>query len=59
MNETETATLITALRRSADAEVVTAIEQWVREGPDHGLCRINALAFAAERERKVVSIPAG
>jgi class 3 adenylate cyclase len=47
MSETEA--LMTALRRSADADVVNAIEQLVREGPDHSLCRINALAFAADR----------
>src|SRR5215470_1572442 len=46
MSETEA--LMTALRRSAEADVVSAIEQLVREGPDHGLCRINALAFAAK-----------
>jgi class 3 adenylate cyclase len=58
MSEAETATLMTALRRSADADVVSAIEQWMREGPDHGLCRINALAFAAHRgldEERVIA----
>jgi class 3 adenylate cyclase len=50
--------LMTALRRSADADVVTAIEQLVREGPDHSLCRVNALAFAANRgldEERVIA----
>jgi class 3 adenylate cyclase len=56
MSETEA--LMTALRRSADADVVTAIEQLVREGPDHGLCRVNALAFAAKHgldEERVIA----
>jgi class 3 adenylate cyclase len=56
MSETEA--LMTALRRSADADVVTAIEQLVREGPDHSLCRVNALAFAANRgldEERVIA----
>jgi class 3 adenylate cyclase len=56
MSETEA--LMTALRRSADADVVSAIEQLVREGPDHGLCRVNALAFAANRgldEERVIA----
>jgi len=56
MSETEA--LMTALRRSADADVVSAIEQLVREGPDHGLCRINALAFAAKHgldEERVIA----
>jgi class 3 adenylate cyclase len=56
MSETEA--LMTALRRSADADVVSAIEQLVREGPDHGLCRVNALAFAAKHglnEERVIA----
>jgi class 3 adenylate cyclase len=56
MSETEA--LMTALRRSADADAVSAIEQLVREGPDHGLCRINALAFAAKHgldEERVIA----
>src|SRR5215470_14631856 len=56
MSETEA--LMTALRRSAEADVVSAIEQLVREGPDHGLCRINALAFAAKHgldEERVIA----
>src|SRR5690348_11837146 len=44
MNETES--LFTVLRQAADAEVVGAIEQLVREAPDRALCRINALDFA-------------
>ena len=56
MSETEA--LMTALRRSADADVVTAIEELVREGPDHRLCRVNALAFAAKHgldEERVIA----
>src|SRR6266404_5189365 len=47
MNEAQT--LFAALRQSADAEAVSAIEALVREAPDHQLCRINALDFAAKR----------
>jgi class 3 adenylate cyclase len=47
MNEIEA--LMKTLGQSADADVVAAIEQLVREGPDHKLCRVNALTFAAER----------
>src|SRR5438045_3254732 len=43
---TEADTLFAALRHSADAEVVSAIEALVRDGPDNRLNRINALAFA-------------
>ena len=45
MSEAET--LFTALRQSADADVVAAIEALVRDAPDRRLNRINALAFAA------------
>jgi class 3 adenylate cyclase len=40
--------LFTALRQSADPEVVGAIERLVREGPDPALNRINVLDFAKE-----------
>jgi len=43
---TEAEALITALRQSADAEVVSAIERLVRDAPDRHLNRVNALAFA-------------
>ena len=43
----EAQTLFAALRQSADAAAVDAIERLVREAPDRGLCRINALDFAA------------
>src|SRR5215475_3126760 len=44
----ETENLFMALRQSADAEAVSAIERLVHEGPDRSLNRINALAFAAK-----------
>ena len=36
------------LRQSADADVTAAIERLVADAPDHQLCRINPLAFAAK-----------
>ena len=36
------------LGQSADADVVDAIERLVADAPDHQLCRINPLAFAAK-----------
>ncbi len=44
----ETGALFAALRESAKPEPVTAIEKLVENAPDRALCRINALAFAAE-----------
>src|SRR5580704_14904071 len=44
MSETES--LFAALRQAADPDVAGAVEQLVREAPDHALCRINALDFA-------------
>ena len=44
----EAATLFNALRQTADAEVVSAIELLVRDAPDRRLSRINALDFAAK-----------
>jgi class 3 adenylate cyclase len=41
--------LFAALRHSALPEIADAIERLVLEGPDRKLCRVNALAFAAER----------
>ncbi|MGE0734056.1 MAG: adenylate/guanylate cyclase domain-containing protein [Alphaproteobacteria bacterium] len=46
MSETET--LFSALRQSADAPVVDAIERLVRDAPDRALNRINVLDFARE-----------
>src|SRR5215208_1950572 len=45
MNQADTP--FQALRQSADEAAVAAIEQLVREAPDHALYRTNALAFAA------------
>jgi class 3 adenylate cyclase len=39
--------LFSALRQSADADAAAAVERLVREGPDHALNRVNALAFAS------------
>lgn len=44
MSETES--LFAALRQAADPDVAGAVEQLVREAPDHALCRVNALDFA-------------
>src|SRR5947209_6354772 len=46
----ETDALFTALRKSAQPKPVSAIEKLINNGPDRGLCRINALAFAAEHK---------
>ena len=40
--------LFSALRQSADADCVAAIERSVREAPDRALCRVNVLEFAAK-----------
>jgi len=40
--------LFSVLRQSAPADCVAAIERVVEEAPDRELCRINALAFAAQ-----------
>jgi class 3 adenylate cyclase len=56
MNEAQT--LFAALRQSADAAAVSAIEALVREAPDRQLCRVNALDFAATRgldEERVIA----
>src|SRR5271166_2667906 len=55
---TEAQTLFTALRQSADADVVSAIEALVRDAPDRWLNRINVLAFAEKRgldEERVIA----
>src|SRR5207302_8424336 len=46
----DTANLFSTIRQSADPEVVDAIEQLVRDGPDRGLNRINVLDFAAKKQ---------
>ena len=48
MNDTQT--LFGALRNSADAAVVDAIETLIRDGSDRALARINSLKFAGERK---------
>ena len=48
MSETET--LFGVLRQSAGADCATAIEGTVANAPDHELCRVNALAFAAKNK---------
>jgi class 3 adenylate cyclase len=45
MSEAEN--LFSTLRQTADSRAVAAIEELVRSAPDHRLCRINALDFAA------------
>src|SRR5882672_2826152 len=46
----DAANLFSALRQSADPEIVKAIEELVREGSDRELNRINLLAFAATKQ---------
>ncbi|MGE5854483.1 MAG: adenylate/guanylate cyclase domain-containing protein [Deltaproteobacteria bacterium] len=45
---TDTKPLFDALRNSADAEVVSAIEALINGGTDRQLCRVNVLSFAAQ-----------
>ena len=44
----EAQTLFAALRQSADAQAVDAIEKLVHDGIDRLLCRVNAIDFAAK-----------
>ena len=46
----EAEALFGVLKQSASSAVVPAIETLVREAPDRALCRINAIAFAIERD---------
>jgi class 3 adenylate cyclase len=46
----QTEALFSVLRQSAKPEPVSAIEKLIQDGPDRELCRINALAFAAEHK---------
>ena len=46
----ETNTIFDALRQSAKAAPVSAIERLIQNGPDRDLCRINALAFATSHQ---------
>src|SRR5438067_4482579 len=45
---TETENLFSALRQSAKAKPVDAIEKLIEEAPDRELCRINTVVFAAK-----------
>src|SRR5436309_4535833 len=44
MSESES--LFATLRQAAEPDVADAVEQLVRDAPDHALCRINVLDFA-------------
>ena len=44
----EARNLFSVLRQSADPETAAAIEKLVEDAPDHALCRVNVLAFAAK-----------
>src|SRR6476659_2025830 len=44
----KTDSLFNALRQSAKPKPVTAIQNLIQAGTDRELCRINALAFAAQ-----------
>ncbi len=46
MSDTET--LFVTLRKSADPQVVAAIEALIADGTDRQLCRVNVLSFAAQ-----------
>jgi Family of unknown function (DUF5939) len=46
----ETEALLADLRESAKPEPVSTIERLIKKAPDGALCRINALAFAAEHK---------
>ena len=54
----DTKPLFDTLRKSADRNVVAAIETVIRDGSDRKLCRINVLNFVAEHgldEEKAIS----
>ena len=44
----KTNTRFNALRKSAKAEPVSAIQKLIHDAPDRELCRVNALAFATK-----------
>jgi class 3 adenylate cyclase len=55
---TDTKPLFDTLRKSADENVVAAIETVIRDGTDRKLCRINIMNFSAEHgldEEKAIS----
>ena len=55
----EAQTLFGVLRQSAAPAVAEAIESLVRDAPDRKLCRINALAFAAQHGLPEEAVVAG
>src|SRR6266516_907979 len=55
----ETEALFGALRESAKPKPVGAIEKLIENAPDRALCRINALAFAAEHKLDEEEVIAG
>ncbi len=55
----ETEALFGALRESAKSKPVGAIEKLIENAPDRALCRINALAFAAEHKLDEEEVIAG
>jgi len=57
MSETEA--LFAALRQTADPAVADAIEQLVRQAPDHALCRINAIDLAGDAKLDEERVIAG
>src|SRR5689334_7272057 len=44
----EAGNLFTLLRQSADPAAAAAIEELVRDAPDHALCRVNVVDFATK-----------
>ena len=61
----EAGNLFTLLRQSADPDAVAAIEELVRDAPDHALCRVNVVDFATkvgldeERQSPLSCMPRG
>jgi class 3 adenylate cyclase len=58
MSEARAQSLFGIVRQSADADAVAAMEALVRSAPDHELCRVNVLDFAAKRglnEERVIA----
>ncbi len=55
----ETQALFAALRQAADADVVDAIEQLAWHGPEHALCRINAIDLARDAKLDEERVIAG
>src|SRR5437773_12078126 len=55
----ETEVLLAALRESAKPKPGSAIERLIEKAPDRALCRVNALAFAAEHKLDEEGVIAG